>query len=71
MLNVLRLMVSENVLDIQLPIQAPMMIGQSQRGSTSSMIHPARGIEMRAIVTRERFWGQMRHATMPIQMDTI
>lgn len=71
MLDAFRLMVSEKILEMQLPSQAPMMIGQPWRGRTNSMMHPVRGIATRPIMMSERFWGQMRHAMIPIQMATI
>jgi hypothetical protein len=71
MLDAFRLMVSEKILEIQLPSQAPIMIGQPRRGSTNSMMQPVRGIATRPMMTRERFWGQMRHAMTPIQIATI
>jgi hypothetical protein len=71
MLDAFRLMVSEKMLEMQLPSQAPMMIGQPCRGNTNNMMHPVRGIATRKIMMRERFWGQIRHAMMPIQMAII
>jgi hypothetical protein len=70
-LDAFRLMVSEKMLDMQEPSQAAIITGQPCRGNTSSMMHPVNGIKMSPIMTRERFWGQMRHVMIPTQMATI
>ena len=70
-LDAFRLMVSEKILEIQLPSQAPMIIGRPFRGSTNSMMHPVNGIATRPMMMAERLWGQMKHAPMPSQIATI
>ncbi len=66
-----RLIVSEKILDMQLPNQAPTMMGHPLSGSARSIMQPVNGTAISPITTRQRRFGNIMQAMIPIQIATI